>query len=295
MIDELTTIAFNSKKELIPVEELVKRSQQILKTYNRNYLRAEIQQANNSALAIEKWNSFSDDDRYILQYRTAKDEREREDHRILDGITLPKSDSFWDEFMPPNDWGCRCTVVEVLASRYKKSEAKEVERVTKNVFTEKSKIFAYNPGKENLLFSKKSSYYKTTSSENIKNSITTNHRKYIQNFVLNTLKQNKFEYKELNSEIMLTTKGLKECINQPHKNYFYKNQAIVNIKDRILNGDLVKENGKALFIENTKNDRFKGFYLIETTINKEKSWILLKLEWNNELSLYTIVDKIKRD
>lgn len=30
----------------------------------------------------------------------------REQHRLLDGITLPPSDKFWDEFFPPNGWNC---------------------------------------------------------------------------------------------------------------------------------------------------------------------------------------------
>jgi uncharacterized protein with gpF-like domain len=51
-----------------------------------------------SAQSAGKWHEFAEyADRYYLQYRTARDERVREEHAILDGITLPFDDKFWDE------------------------------------------------------------------------------------------------------------------------------------------------------------------------------------------------------
>ena len=43
-----------------------------------------------------KWHDFEQDgDRYYLQYRTAGDDKVREEHAALNGTTLPPSDPFW--------------------------------------------------------------------------------------------------------------------------------------------------------------------------------------------------------
>ena len=161
MVDELKAIAYENKK-LIPVKDLIAKSNKLYNTYNKLYLRAEVQQANNAALSAERWHSFSDDSKYMLQYRTAEDERVRDDHAILNGITLPKSDPFWSEFYPPNGWGCRCLAVEVLASQYKKTENVDTDFYRKKIFKNKNeKPFAFNPGQELKLFPPTASYYNT--------------------------------------------------------------------------------------------------------------------------------------
>ena len=82
--------------------------------YNSNYLRAEYNFVNSSAIMAAKWEEFKlAGDRYYLQYRTAGDKRVRPEHKALDKVTLPITDSFWETFFPPNGWNCRCTVVQV--------------------------------------------------------------------------------------------------------------------------------------------------------------------------------------
>lgn len=82
--------------------------------YNHRYLRTEYNQAVQSAQMASKWADFERDKEFInLQYRTANDERVRASHRVLHGVTLPVDDKFWQQYTPPNGWGCRCTVVAV--------------------------------------------------------------------------------------------------------------------------------------------------------------------------------------
>lgn len=50
-----------------------------------------------------------------LWYRTAGDERVRHSHRLLNDIILPVDHPFWLIYFPPNDWGCRCRVVQLSA------------------------------------------------------------------------------------------------------------------------------------------------------------------------------------
>ena len=91
--------------------------------YNTNYLYAEYKHAMAASQMAVKWDDLSKDgDKYYLQYRTAGDDRVREDHRMLDGITLPPSDPFWSKYYPPNGWGCRCTAVQVRKEKYTASD-----------------------------------------------------------------------------------------------------------------------------------------------------------------------------
>lgn len=105
----------------------------------------------------DKWSNFSDD--YNLQYRTAGDERVRDSHDKLRDTTLPKDDTFWDSFYPPNGWRCRCTVVEVLPEDYKVSDSKKAkeqgELATSQIGKDgknKLEIFRFNPGKQKVVF-----------------------------------------------------------------------------------------------------------------------------------------------
>ena len=130
--------------------------------YNRNYLYAEYNHAVTSSQMAAKWHDFQQDgDRYNLQYRTANDERVREEHQRLHDITLPVSDPFWEQFMPPNGWNCRCVVVQVRKGRYPESDSQQAVGIGEEITEEpKKRIFRFNPGKELKVFPDKHPYNK---------------------------------------------------------------------------------------------------------------------------------------
>lgn len=121
------------------------------KTYNSNYLRAEYNFVQSSAEMAAKWERFSEDgDRYNLQYRTANDDKVRPEHAALNGVTLPPSDPFWEEYYPPNGWNCRCTVVQVRKSKYPATPHEEAMALGEEALQRDTKgIFHFNPGKQN--------------------------------------------------------------------------------------------------------------------------------------------------
>lgn len=123
-------------------------------TYNENYLRAEYNFVAASAEMAARWEGFMEDgDRYNLQYRTQKDDRVRPEHAALDGVTLPPSDLFWEEFYPPNGWNCRCNVVQVLKSKYAETPHDEAMRLGNAALQRDTKgIFHFNPGIEQKTF-----------------------------------------------------------------------------------------------------------------------------------------------
>lgn len=131
-------------------EQFLNDVRKIDETYNQNYLRAEFNFVQSSAEMAAKWERFMEDgDRYNLQYRTAADGKVRPEHASMHGITLPPSDSFWEEFYPPNGWNCRCTVVQVRKSKYPTTAHDEAIALGELGTGKDTKgIFRFNPGKE---------------------------------------------------------------------------------------------------------------------------------------------------
>lgn len=149
----------NENGERKPFERFLNDVRKVDETYNQHYLRAEYNFVTASAEMAAKWEQIEEDgDRYHLQYRTAGDDKVREEHASLHGITLPPSDDFWSVHYPPNGWNCRCTAVQVLKSRYPQTPAHEVAQRQEALAQEqarrkgKSEMFRFNSGKERKAF-----------------------------------------------------------------------------------------------------------------------------------------------
>lgn len=50
-------------------------------------------------------------DRPFVQYRTVRDARVREEHKVLDGKVYASADPLWHNIAPPNGYNCRCSMV----------------------------------------------------------------------------------------------------------------------------------------------------------------------------------------
>ena len=133
-----------------PFEQFLNDVRTIDKSYNSNYLRAEYNFVQASAQMAAKWENFMHDgDRYNLQYRTAGDKKVRPTHAALNRVTLPITDTFWEEFYPPNGWNCRCTVVQVLKDKYPVTPHDEAMALGEEATGKDTKgIFHFNTGKE---------------------------------------------------------------------------------------------------------------------------------------------------
>lgn len=159
-------LLLDDEGNLKPFNRFLNDVQTIDKTYNGSYLQAEYNFAVASAQSAASWQDFvKDGDSFYLRYRTAGDERVRESHRLLDGITLPPADPFWNEFFPPNDWNCRCTVIQVSKSKAQPSSSSEaIARGRSATYRPNSKgenkaqIFRFNPGKQKVIFPPKHPY-----------------------------------------------------------------------------------------------------------------------------------------
>ncbi len=159
-LKEASLLLRDEHGKIKPFEAFRRDIDSIHQNYNRNYLASEYDFAISSAQSASKWADIvSDGDEYDLQYRTAGDDRVRIDHAVLHGTTLPSSHAFWDSYMPPNGWRCRCQVVQVLRGKYPRSNGDEAikngEAATSMLDKEgrnRAAMFRFNPGKQQIIF-----------------------------------------------------------------------------------------------------------------------------------------------
>ena len=153
-LNEAFPSMIDDNNELRPFEDFLNDVQKVNNTYNGSYLKTEYNFARQSSLSAARWKQFEKDgDRYNLQYRTAYDDRVRTSHRKLEGITLPPSSKFWNDYFPPNGWNCRCTVVQVRKDKYPESdEQKAINLGSQATAGKHQEMFKFNPGKEMTTF-----------------------------------------------------------------------------------------------------------------------------------------------
>lgn len=158
---EAAGLLLDESGNLKPFERFSNDVQKINDTYNKHYLRTEYAFTVRSAEAAARWEDQQDDGggRYLLQYRTAGDKKVRKAHQELEGITLPASDPFWDNYYPPNGFNCRCTVQKVRAAKYPATDSagamKAGEKATEGKYAE---MFRFNPGKQRAAYPAYNSY-----------------------------------------------------------------------------------------------------------------------------------------
>jgi len=68
-----------------------------------------------SARAAGQWERIERTKKLLpyLEYRLGPSERHRPAHEAKAGMILHVDDPFWDEWMPPNGWGCKCWVRQI--------------------------------------------------------------------------------------------------------------------------------------------------------------------------------------
>lgn len=290
-----------------PFEQFLKEVQTVNEKYNAHYLRAEYNFAVTSSEMAAKWEQFEEDgDRYDLQYRTVGDDRVRESHRKLDGVTLPPSSKFWDEYFPPNGWRCRCTVVQVRKGKYDTSdEHRAMEDGNQATSGKHEEMMRFNPGKRAACFPAYNPYTisKCTTcpkgSMKLAADIPSNELcsacKVIREMKKEDARTARIAVKPLQGtavsnpdfphEIKISGNTIKEWTNQPHKHFREKNRMLLDIKKVMKNARYI---GKT---DNHKNaKRVIGSHIFEYELSSEKTWIIVReYDWG-EMVLHSITD-----
>lgn len=92
--------------------EFKAKAVKIDKLYNRTWLKTEYHHTIANAKATADFLSYqAQSDLYPnLTYNAVADGRTRPQHMAYNGYTATVNDPIWNKLLPPNDWGCRCSV-----------------------------------------------------------------------------------------------------------------------------------------------------------------------------------------
>ncbi len=282
------------KGEIKPFEQFRTDVEKVNNRYNHNYLYAEYNHAVGASLMAARWQQIEKDgDRYDLQYRTAQDDRVREDHAILHGTTLPPSDPFWSLYLPPNGWNCRCQAVQVRKGKYPQSDP-DLAMLRGNNCTEaaKQQIFRFNPGKELKLFPPKHPYYKAPAdakkvveqlSEEQERQYIARRRREIREYMAEHL-DSPLVNPEFHRSAAMSGKSVKEFLNQPHKHYREKNELLMDIERVFSSARYLGINPKY------QAPGLKASHIFEIELCGDKSWLVVREYDHGVCTLYSCSD-----
>lgn len=255
-----------------------------------------------SAQMAQKWQDFAaDGDEYLLQYRTAMDNKVREEHAILQGTTLPPSDPFWDKYYPPLGWNCRCTVVQVRRGKYQESDSAKACELGESC-TANTPSFRFNPGKAKIAFPDGVSYFKhagKTSEERLKTEKECQkiERNFLQIHAKEFVEQDLFAKCNINGTIqtvLVPDWGIKELAQSMYgdRNFWNKNDILNNITQ--LSSATYIRHASVDYEHNTGRTRrlkkkLKWFHYMNLTLSNDNMVVLNIAEHKDgRFYLYTI-------
>jgi hypothetical protein len=121
----------------------------INKKYNTNYMRSEYEHTVRSTRAAKNWQNFAADaDLYpYLEYMPSTAGTPRSEHMKLYGVIKALDDPFWDTWLPPADWGCKCSVQQRRSDKGTTQPPEEIKQPPQ--------AMRNNPGKDGQIFTDK--------------------------------------------------------------------------------------------------------------------------------------------
>lgn len=295
-----------------PFERFLNDVQTVNEKYNRLYLKAEYNFAMSSADMAAKWQAWwtdEDQDRYLLQYRTVGDKRVRESHRLMHNITLPITSRFWDYYLPPNNWNCRCAVERVRRDKYPESNEQQAMNAGSQATAGRhQEMMRFNPGKQMACFPAYNPYTisKCTACPgrpgamqlarvpknelcaacNILREMRTMSAKAIRKQA-KPLQGKTIGNPDFSKPITISGKGIKEWSNQPHMHYFEKNSMLLDIEN------VLNESKYLGSLDYHKNEDVMASHIFETEVKGDKSWIIAREYKWGEVVLHSISDSPK--
>ena len=168
-VNELSLGLFDESGQKVSFSAFKKIGKQINPLYNKTFLKTELNTGFSVAQGASHWDKIEEtkEELEFLKYQTVGDGRVRPEHAAFDNIVKKVDDEFWSSHMPPNDWGCRCTVIQLESAKetnldkhlqkYNKSAAPNMQVKS---LDNTSKIFKTNPGKTKYIYPSSHPYNK---------------------------------------------------------------------------------------------------------------------------------------
>lgn len=147
-------------------EEFHKKALQTTDVFNKRWQQTEYETAVLTAESASNYQRLIGKTKLFpfWEYKTAGDDKVREEHRKLDGLVLPANDPRWDKIFPPNGWNCRCFVVPLMGHEVEDLDLEAEQARCESFFNTpewqkaKAQHWDTNRGKRSEVFNKDQMY-----------------------------------------------------------------------------------------------------------------------------------------
>jgi hypothetical protein len=257
-------------------DAFVNKAKIILNAYNRQQV-TEYNTAIARARTARQFTLFNEDtDLYPnLKWLPSRSANPREEHAAFYGLVLPKNDPFWNNNQPGNLWNCKCdweeTDEKASSDNSKTISAKGLEgnpAITGEIFSEKHPYFANVKDADRVATKTNNIIFKTIK-EQTKNT---------------TVQYNIF--KNAKGDNIKIPINRKEFLNQPHENYYEKNQLLLKIEN-------VFSKSIYLGISSLKREGVIASHIFEISLLGKPTWLIVNHYTNGDIYLHSISDKEK--
>jgi hypothetical protein len=198
----------------------------ISKDYNENHLRTEYNHAVRSSRMAARWQDFQRNKHLYpyLEYLPSRAANQRDEHKHLYGVIKHIDDPFWDTWLPPNDWGCKCDVRQVSNDAGTRAVPDDIKLPVE--------AMRNNPGKTEQVFSDKNPYVKkakdkATVLEKADKMERDFIRKEVAEYAIAAYAEKSFLID--GKQTFVPTRGIRKAIAQNHNQYNLKNKAIESL------------------------------------------------------------------
>lgn len=285
MMEELNSKLVKDGR-LITEKEFLAEALKINKDYNLNHAQAEYQTTQQSAKMAVVWEAAQRNKARFpnLKFKTQQEDKVSDEHRKLNDIIAAIDGEFWKTHFPPLRFRCRCYTVQTAEQPSDKIPTVEIPDGFKNNVGITNQVFDEDSKKPHPFFQMSKRNKEVI--RRIEKGYDQMFRDDLRAWAKQNLIKKSIEKKGV-GKIKFTNKGIKEAINQPHKNKLEKDYAIYNIEQLIQDGEPMK------VVEDSEGRPFKWHYFKNTIGGKVSYTVFREDLQTGDLTFYTIVDNIK--
>lgn len=310
MQNDIAAQLYDEDGTLKPFDRWAKDVEPMLDHHVGHWLRTEYNTAVTRTHQAADWKRFEENADIMpnLTWLPSTSAQPGADHKIYWGVTLPIDHPFWNSHRPGDRWGCKCSLENT------DDEPTAIPDDTDPKRNQPADGLDTNPGKDGKLFSDSHPYIKTATREAkkavekymeervnlpkpIKVKMETEdkedlkqQRLIIRKWAADNLLNQSVDVEKLNAPVEFTMKGIKEALNQPHKNIIKKNEAIIDIVNLLKHGE-----HKLSKLDDKDNPMVNAYHYIKIEIEGITSYAVVREMVNGKLVFYSIVEKLRKE
>ncbi len=275
---ELKKIVVGDDGKLKSFAAFKRDSKQIIGNYNQQWLRTEYNTTVARARTAVQWNKFQQTPGRNIKWIPSRAAIPDAIHKGYWHTVLPQSDPFWATNFPGNRYNCKC---DWALTDDPVTDAPEVE------------IRPQAGLKENPCISRKvfgdDHPYQASAPRKVKKSAPTAAMRLERKLLLEWAKSElKSTYQLGGSPAVLHTSGIKEILNQPHRDYALKNRILFTLEEVLENAEFIRTD------PNTKaNPLIRQYHYYKITVNERDSFLVLRELANGERQIYSVVESLQ--